>query len=109
MIFSYREKLMPYNFKVVYLAGKANCAADCLSRMVVWTENAADEDPAELPGGANRTRKVFCQFSNKYARQDRALDWLFATAAKDDDYQLVIQTLRSRKEPKDMTRDNPAK
>ena len=109
-LLSFVEKMMPYSFTVEYFPGKMNMAADCLSRTPVgWAQSAADEDPAELSGGPNRTRKVFCKYSNRHARSDPALKQLFKDAELDDNYQKVVEAVRKGAKLKELESYHPAR
>ena len=109
-LLSFVEKLMCYNFSVEYFAGKQNMAADCLSRTPVgWAQSAATEDPAEVPAGANKTRKAFCKYSNQYARSDPALKQIFKDAEADPEYQQLVEAIRKGRALKDMDMFHPAR
>ena len=71
-----REKMIPYNFKIEWKAGKQHCIADALSRAPVFQ---AEKDGTE---GAAITRAIF---------HDKSLDVLKEAAKGDSSYQEIIR------------------
>ena len=69
----YREKLMEYNFDVIYLPGKENLIADALSRYPIWE-------------GENETK---CRKATEGTVKDPQLLELMAYAKVDKDYNMI--------------------
>ena len=71
-----REKMIPYNFRIEWKAGKQHCIADALSRAPVFQ---AEKDGTE---GAAITRAIF---------HDKSLDMLKEAAREDSSYQEIVR------------------
>ena len=103
-------KITTYKFVLKFLPGKANLAADCLSRAPLgWAQATAEDDPAQEAGGPNWVRKTFSRYAGQYARADPALAQMFRDGEADDDYNSMVAALREGKCLKDLPAVHPAR
>lgn len=102
----FREKLLDYRFKVIWSPGKTHCIADALSRSPVF-------QPPELqPAEKNEEETVqLCTYDIRTECGERKdlLQRIKDAAAKDDQYQKVIQALKEGISLKQVHPQHPAR
>ena len=93
----FREKLVDYNFRVIWNAGKTLLIADCLSRNPVFPP----DDQVEEDAGVARIAQIFTS--------DPSLKFLFDAADKDQNYKRLIDAHSRSKDISVLPPTHPAK
>ena len=90
------NKVAGYNFKVEWVPGSKNQAADCLSRQPLWSPQEEDV----------KTAAVIASVS---LAADQSLSEMIQQASEDEDYQRVINAFESGKSPASLPPNHPAR
>ena len=98
-IMRYREKLANYNFVVEWVPGKTHLIADALSRAPVFSPPENHEVEAGQEAAA----------IHSVTTADPLLQELADDAAKDEEYQALLQAVQQRTSIRDMPETHPAR
>ena len=93
------EMCSVYSFSVEHIQGNLNTMADCLSRMPLWS---GVEGEAQEPNMVRRVRSII-------SREDASLEEMKEVASSDDEYKMLLEAFKSRKNPTECSENHPVR
>ena len=105
-IHNFREKTANFNFNVKWVEGRSHLITDTLSRQPM--PGTFEDGEPDLDTETTVVRKT-ADADYSIARDDLLFKPMFEAAAKDMDYQRMIDAVKANKKLKDLPKDHPSK